>query len=49
MLWIEAHSLLGSLPEGTIRERSIPFEIIDPLLPAEAERLFLSRFEELCR
>ena len=47
MLWIEAHSLLGSIPEEAIRETRAPFEITDPLLPVEAERLFLSRFKEL--
>jgi hypothetical protein len=47
MLWIEAHSLLGSMPVGVIRDERPPFEITDPLLPVEAERLFLSRFWEL--
>lgn len=47
MLWVEAHSLLGSIEEEAIRETRAPFEITDPLLPAEAERLFLSRFNEL--
>ena len=47
MLWIEAHSLLGSMPEVAIRDTRPPFEITDPLLPVEAERLFLSRFREL--
>ena len=47
MLWIEAHSLLGSIPEEAIRQTRAPFEITDPLLPVEAERLFLSRFNEL--
>src|ERR1035438_4728072 len=47
MLWIEAHSLLGSIPDEAIRETRAPFEITDPLLPVEAERLFLSRFKEL--
>jgi uncharacterized protein len=44
MLWIEAHSLLGSMPEEVIRDTRPPFEITDPLLPVEAERLFLGRF-----
>ena len=47
MLWIEAQSLLGSMPEVAIRDTRPPFEITDPLLPVEAERLFLSRFREL--
>ena len=47
MLWIEAHSLLGSMPEEVVRDTRPPFEITDPLLPVEAERLFLSRFREL--
>ena len=47
MLWIEAHSLLGSLPEEPIREARTPFEITKPLAPVEAERLFLARFKEL--
>ena len=47
MLWIEAHSLLGSMPEEAIRDTRPPFEITEPLLPVEAERLFLSRFKEL--
>jgi uncharacterized protein len=47
MLWIEAHSLLGSMPVEAIRDTRPPFEITDPLLPVEAERLFLSRFKEL--
>ena len=47
MLWIEAHSLLGSMPVETIRDTRPPFEITDPLLPVEAERLFLGRFNEL--
>jgi hypothetical protein len=47
MLWIEAHSLLGSMPVEVIRDTRPPFEITDPLLPVEAERLFLSRFREL--
>ena len=47
MLWIEAHSLLGSMPEAAIRDTRPPFEITDPLLPVEAERLFLARFKEL--
>ena len=47
MLWIEAHSLLGSMPVEVIRDTRPPFEITDPLLPVEAERLFLSRFKEL--
>jgi len=47
MLWIEAHSLLGSMPVEVIRDTRPPFEITDPLLPVEAERLFLSRFNEL--
>jgi hypothetical protein len=47
MLWIEAHSLLGSMPVEVIRDTRPPFEITDPLLPVEAERLFLTRFKEL--
>jgi hypothetical protein len=47
MLLIEAHSLLGSMPVGAIRDSCPPFEITEPLLPVEAERLFLSRFKEL--
>jgi hypothetical protein len=49
MLWIEAHSLLGSIEEEAIRDIPIPLEmqIVSPLLPAEAERLFLDRFKEL--
>jgi hypothetical protein len=47
MLWIEAHSLLGSMPVEVIRGTHPPFEITDPLLPVEAERLFLARFKEL--
>ena len=47
MLWIEVHSLLGSMPVGAIRDSCPPFEITDPLLPVEAERLFLGRFKEL--
>jgi hypothetical protein len=48
MLWIEAHSL-GAIEEETIRDIPIPLEmeIVSPLLPADAERLFLDRFEEL--
>jgi len=44
MLWIEAQSLLGSMPVEAIWDKRPPFEIMEPLLPAEAERLFLSRF-----
>ena len=47
MLLIETHSLLGSIPEEAIRDRRIPWEITDPLPPAEAERLFLERFNQL--
>ena len=47
MLWIEAHSLLGSMSVEAIRDSRPPFEITEPLLPVEAERLFLSRFKEL--
>jgi hypothetical protein len=47
MLWIEAHSLLGSMPGEAVRDTRPPFEITDPLLPVEAERLFLARFREL--
>src|ERR1035437_4738778 len=47
MLWIEAHSLLGSMPEAAIRDTRPPFETTAPLLPVEAERLFLNRFKEL--
>jgi hypothetical protein len=46
MLWIEARSLLGSMPVEVIRDTRPPFEITDPLLPVEAERLFLGRFKE---
>ena len=47
MLWIEAHSLLGSMPVEAVRDTRPPFEITNPLLPVEAERLFLRRFKEL--
>jgi len=47
MLWIEVHSLLGSMPFEAVRDTRPPFEITDPLLPVEAERLFLARFKEL--
>ena len=47
MLWIEAHSLLGSMPFEAVRDTRPPFEITRPLLPVDAERLFLSRFKEL--
>ena len=47
MLWIEAHSLLDSAAVEVIRDTRPPFEITDPLLPVEAERLFLARFKEL--
>jgi hypothetical protein len=49
MLWIEAHSMLSSIEEEAIRDIPIPLEmeIVSPLLPAEAERLFLDRFNEL--
>ena len=47
MLCIEAHSLLGSMPVEVIRSTRPTFEITDPLLPVEAERLFLARFKEL--
>jgi hypothetical protein len=47
MLWIETHSLLGSMPVEVIRATRPPFEITDPLLPVEAERLFLARLKEL--
>ena len=47
MLWIEAHSLLGSMPFESVRDTHPPFEITDPLLPVEAERLFLNRFNKL--
>ena len=47
MLGIEARSLLGSMPVEVTWEELPPFEIADPLLPVEAERLFLSRFKEL--
>ena len=48
ILWIEAHSL-GAIEEETIRDIPIPLEmeIVSPLLPADAERLFLERFKEL--
>jgi hypothetical protein len=35
------------MPEETVRDTRPPFEITEPLLPVEAERLFLSRFNEL--
>jgi hypothetical protein len=47
MLWIEARSLLDSAVVEVIRDTRPPFEITDPLLPVEAERLFLARFKEL--
>jgi hypothetical protein len=49
MLWIEAHSLLSSIEEEAIRDIPIllEMEITSPLLPADAERLFLDRFTEL--
>ena len=47
MLWIEVHSLLGSMPFEAVRETRPPFEITEPLLPVKAEWLFLSRFREL--
>ena len=47
MLWIEAHSLFGSMPEEAVRATRPPFKIADPLLPVEAERLFLARLKEL--
>ena len=47
MLWIEAHSLLGSMPVEVFRDTRPPFEITEPLLPVEAERLFLARLREL--
>jgi hypothetical protein len=47
MLWIEAPSLLGFMPVEVIRDTRPPFEITDPLALVEAERLFLSRFNEL--
>jgi hypothetical protein len=31
MLWIEAHSLLGSMPEEAIRDTRPPFGIAEPL------------------
>jgi hypothetical protein len=34
MLWIETHSLLGSMREAAIRDTRPPFEITDPLLSA---------------
>jgi hypothetical protein len=43
MLWIDAHSLLGSMAVEVSRSTRPPFEITDPLPPVEAERLFLSR------
>ena len=49
MLWIEAHSLLGSMPDEAILKARTPFEITKPLAPIEAERLFLERFKELSR
>jgi 5'-deoxynucleotidase YfbR-like HD superfamily hydrolase len=47
MAWIEAHSLLDSAAVEVIRDERPAFEIMDPLPPVEAERLFLSRFKEL--
>jgi hypothetical protein len=47
MLWIEAHSLLDSAAVEFVRDKRPPFEITDPLLPVEAERLFLNRFKVL--
>jgi hypothetical protein len=47
MLWIEVHSLLGSMPFEAVRETRPPFEITEPLLPVKAEWLFLNRFKEL--
>ncbi len=47
MLWIEIHSLLGSMPDEAVRDVRPPFEVLKPLLPAEAERLFLQRFADL--
>ena len=49
LLWVEAHSLLGSIEEEFIRHEPIPLrmEIVKPLLPAEAEELFLVRYREL--
>jgi hypothetical protein len=47
MLGIEARSLLGSMSVEVIRETRPPFEITDPLLPVEAEQLFVARFREL--
>jgi len=47
MLWIEAQSLLGSMPVEAIRDTRPSFEITDPVLPVEAERLFLARFKGL--
>jgi hypothetical protein len=47
MLGIEAHSLLDSAAVEVIRDKRLPFEIRDPLLPVEAERLFLRRFKVL--
>src|ERR1019366_3376471 len=47
MLWIEAHSLLCSMPFEAVRDTRPPFEITEPLLPVEAERLFLARLKEL--
>jgi hypothetical protein len=35
------------MPEEAIRDTRPPFEITEPQLPVEAERLFLSRFKEL--
>jgi hypothetical protein len=49
MLGIEARSLLDSaaVEVEVIRDVRHPFEIADPLLPVEAEWLFLRRFKEL--
>src|ERR1035437_380990 len=47
ILWIETQSLLGSMPVEAIRDTRPSFEITDPVLPVEAERLFLARFKGL--
>jgi len=47
MLWVEAHSLLRSTAAVANRDTLPPFQITEPLLPVDAERLFLSRFKEL--
>lgn len=49
MLWVESHSLLGSIPEEAIQKIRPPFEILDTLRPPQAEDSFLERFKALTR